>query len=138
MARYSLNLPLQLKQAAEDFLGDRASDGRLETSYPLGGRWAEIPDLVPEDVFKALRRALPILDRQFPGFAGGDAIVTAPETRASGPARVLRDPDTRQATGVLDLYPVGEGAGYAGGIVSAAVDGLKSADAIIRRFAQPR
>ena len=92
------------------------------------------------DVFvlaKALRVALPALDKQFPGFAGPDGLVAAPESRASSPVRIARDPDTRQAIGLGNLYPVGEGAGYAGGIVSAAIDGLRSAEAVVRRFARP-
>ncbi len=65
-------------------------------------------------------------------------MITAPETRASAPVRVVRDPATRQAVQTRNLYPIGEGAGYAGGIVSAAVDGIKTADAIVRHFAPPR
>ena len=116
----------------------RPSDGKLDTSYPLGGQWAEIAGIIPDTVGEALRRALPMLDRRFAGFAGPEGLITGPETRASGPVRVVRDPVTRQAIGTDNLYPVGEGAGYAGGIVSAAVDGIKAADAIVRRFAPLR
>ncbi|MGD2111313.1 MAG: FAD-dependent oxidoreductase, partial [Phycisphaerae bacterium] len=125
-------------QRPEDFLEGRQSDGQLETSYPLGGQWVQIASLVPESVTAALHRALPMLEYKFPGFAGPDGLITAPETRASGPVRLLRDPTTRAAVGIENLFPVGEGAGYAGGIVSAAVDGIKSADRIIRTYAQPR
>lgn len=125
-------------QRAGDFLEGRGSDGSLEVSYPLGGQWADISRLVPDSVVSALRRALPMLERNFPGFSGEDAMITAPETRASGPIRVIRDPATRQALQTRNLYPIGEGAGYAGGIVSAAVDGLKTADAIVRHFARPQ
>jgi len=118
-------------QRAVDFLEGRASDGTLETSYPLGGRWTDIRSVIPPTVAEALHRALPMLDKKFPGFAGGDAMIAAPETRASAPVRVLRDPVTRQAVETAHLYPVGEGAGYAGGIISAAVDGIKSADVIM-------
>ncbi len=125
-------------QRAGDFLAGRLSDGTIETSYPLGGAWASIEALVPAAVSAALRAALPQLGAKMPGFAGPDAIVTAPETRASSPLRILRDPQTREATATANLYPVGEGAGYAGGIVSAAVDGIKSADAIMERYAPVR
>lgn len=125
-------------QRPVDFLEGRRSDGRLETSYPLGGQWAQIADLVPETVTDALRRALPMLEQKFAGFAGPEGLITAPETRASGPARIVRDPATREAEGLAGLYPVGEGAGYAGGIVSAAVDSIKSADMIIGTYAPPR
>jgi hypothetical protein len=125
-------------QRACDFLGGRVSDGNLEVSYPLGGRWVDLRPLIPEVVVTALHRALPMLDSRLSGFAGADAIVTAPETRASAPVRILRDAPSREAVATAQLYPVGEGAGYAGGIVSAAVDGLKTADAIMARYAPPR
>jgi hypothetical protein len=128
----SYRLPVQ---RASDFLGNRASDGQIETSYPLGGEWAEISALIPDVVGHAIRRALPILAEKFCGFAGEEGIVAAPETRASAPFRMIRDPTTRQAVNTANLYPVGEGAGYAGGIVSAAIDGVKTADAIIRYYA---
>ncbi len=124
-------------QRTSDFLHGRPSDGQLETSYPLGGKWTDITPLIPETVVAALRQALPRLDEKFPGFAGKDALITVPETRVSGPARILRDPNSRQAPSTANLYPVGEGAGYAGGIVSTAVDGIKTADAIIRHYAPP-
>ncbi|MCH9058818.1 MAG: hypothetical protein IIB55_09345 [Planctomycetes bacterium] len=125
-------------QRAEHYLAGRASDGTLETSYPLGGHWTSIRDLIPKPAAEALARGLVLLDKKFPGFAGPDAIVTAPETRASAPFRILRDPRTFEAPAAAGLFPVGEGAGYAGGIVSAAVDGIKAADLIIERYAPPR
>ena len=125
-------------QRASDYLGGKESDGKLDTSYPLGGQWCAIGGLIPEALDAALRRALPTLERKFPGFAGDDGLITVPETRASSPVRLTRDAASRQAVGVASLYPVGEGAGYAGGIISAAVDGMKSADAIIKHYAPPR
>jgi hypothetical protein len=121
-------------QRAADYLADRASDGTLETSYPLGGRWSAVREVLPGFVAEAVARGLEILDRRLPGFAGSHALVTAPETRASAPFRIDRDATTRMSTTVQDLYPIGEGAGYAGGIISAAIDGLKTADALIRRY----
>ncbi len=125
-------------QRAGDFLSSRASDGTLDTSFPLGGSWSNIRAVIPENVAVALQRALPMWERKFPGFAGEAALITAPETRASAPIRIARDVDSRECIAVAGLYPVGEGAGYAGGIVSAAVDGMKSAHAVIRRYAPPR
>lgn len=125
-------------QRAPDFLQERSSTGQLDTSYPLGGAWADVRSLIPREVADALRQALPILDKKFTGFAGGASLITAPETRASAPIRIVRDPITRQAVQTAQLYPIGEGAGYAGGIISAAVDGIKTADAVMARFAPPR
>ena len=125
-------------QRASDFLADRKSDGVLETSYPLGGQWVDLREIVPRFVHTAVKRALSILDAQLPGFAGSEGLVTAPETRASAPFRIVRDPATRESVGASNLYPAGEGAGYAGGIVSAAADGIKTADVIIARYAPLR
>ncbi len=125
-------------QRATDFLANRLSQGELSVSYPLGGQWADIRALVPQEVGSALERALPMLDKKMPGFAGPEAIITAPETRASSPVRMVRDKETRQSVSAEGLYPIGEGAGYAGGIVSAAVDGIRSADAIISKYATPK
>ncbi len=122
-------------QRAADFLKGKASDGHLETSYPLGGQWADIRQFIPGEVASALKRGLRMLTRRMRGFAGKYAIIVAPETRASTPVRVLRGPTTRQATRTANLYPIGEGAGYAGGIVSSAVDGLKTAGLIISEYA---
>lgn len=125
-------------QRASDFLRERSSDGALETSFPLGGSWCDIRTVIPETVTAALGKALPMWQRKFPGFSGEQAMITAPETRASAPVRIVRDADSRESLTVAGLYPVGEGAGYAGGIVSAAVDGMKTAQTIIRRYAAPR
>ncbi len=122
-------------QRAPDFLAGRPSQGTLTTSYPLGGQWTDIRDIVPPEVVRAIEQTLPILDRRMPGFAGAEALITAPETRVSSPVRLIRDAERRTAQGIDNLYPAGEGAGYAGGIVSAAIDGIRTADAIIRRYA---
>jgi len=124
-------------QRAKDFLDGQDSDGEINTSYPLGGMWCDIRSVIPAEVAAALRRALPMLEEKFPGFSGAEALIGGPETRASAPIRVLRDPATREAVETAGRYPVGEGAGYAGGIISAAVDAIKSADAIVARFAPP-
>lgn len=121
-------------QRASDFVAGRASEGTLKTSFPLGGQWADLRQILPARVVESLGRAIAQLDRRLPGFGGPEGLVTAPETRASGPIRLTRDRTTRESTTVADLYPVGEGAGYAGGIISAAIDGLKSAEALIARY----
>ncbi|MEE9296262.1 MAG: hypothetical protein V3W34_15050 [Phycisphaerae bacterium] len=122
-------------QRASDFLAGRPSDGPCETSYPLGGQWTDIRSLVPAEVGVSVERALRILELKMPGFASAEAVIAAPETRVSAPVRFLRDSVRRTAKGIDNLYPAGDGAGYAGGIISAAVDGIKSADAVIRRYA---
>ncbi len=124
-------------QRACDFVQNRASDGKLETSYPLGGQWADLWKVLPPWTAEAIARGIEQLGRRLPGFGGPDALVAAPETRASGPVRMVRDPQTRESISTRNLYPVGEGAGYAGGIISAAVDGLKSAEAVVNRYAPP-
>ncbi len=124
-------------QRACDLLAGRGSDGALHTTFPLGGRWADLRTILPPVVAEALARGLRQLDAMMPGFAGPEALLTAPESRASGPVRIPRDPVSRQARSCAGLYPVGEGAGYAGGIVSAACDGLKTAEALIARYAPP-
>ena len=94
----------------------------------------EISGVFPEFVQNALRAALSDFDRRIKGFACDDAILTAPETRTSSPVRMPRNPETFIAEGFDNIYPCGEGAGYAGGITSAAVDGMKTALAIIKRY----
>jgi len=121
-------------QRCTDFLADRASDGKLETSYPLGGRWTQLRQILPPNLISALCRGIRQLDRKMPGFAGPDAIITAPETRASAPIRIVRGRESRESISIAGLYPIGEGAGYAGGIISAAIDGIRSAEGIIRTY----
>ncbi len=91
--------------------------------------------MIPQEVARALGQGLRLLEARLPGFAGQEAVVVAPETRASAPVRIVRHPQTRQAVQTENLYPVGEGAGYAGGIVSSAIDGLKTANVIIEQYA---
>ncbi len=125
-------------QGAADFLKKRRTSALPPCSYPRGLVLAEIADLVPPIVLEALERGLPILDRKWRGRFLAQATLVGPEARGSSPIRMPRDPRTRESPGVTGLYPVGEGAGYAGGIVSAAVDGLRTASAIIARYAPLR
>jgi len=125
-------------QRGDDFLADRLSDGALTTSYPLGGQWTAIRGILPDFAIEGIRQALRDLDARLPGYAGAECLVTAPETRASAPVRIPRDTATRECGGVRGLFPIGEGAGYAGGIMSAAADGIATAEAVMRRWAPAR
>jgi len=89
--------------------------------------------LYPREVTTAIRESLFRFNKQLPGFAGPQALIHAPEARTSSPVRVDRDSETLASVSMDGLYPIGEGAGYAGGIVSAAVDGLAAADALLAR-----
>jgi uncharacterized protein len=122
-------------QRAEDFLAGRSTRDIPANSYPRGCVAAEIGQLVPPLVTKALQHGLPIMDKRWHGRFIPEATLVGPEARGSAPVRILRDSIHRQTPGIEGLYPVGEGAGYAGGIVSAAVDGLRSAKAIVARYA---
>lgn len=116
-------------QTVGDFLG---SSGKLTTepTYRPDVTWTPICEVLPEFVTDAMREAITELDKKLRGFADSGAVLTAPETRSSSPVRILRDDKTLQSE-IKGLYPCGEGAGYAGGITSAAVDGIKIAEAIV-------
>lgn len=122
-------------QRVEDYLANRPTVGVPANSYPRGAVTAALADLVPPQVNEALRHGLPIMDRRWRGRFLTGATLVGPESRGSAPVRILRDDATRATPGWEGLYPVGEGAGYAGGIVSAAVDGLRSAMAIVGKYA---
>jgi len=121
-------------QRAGDFLAGRKTRGLPACSYPRGLVLADIAELVPSVVLQSLQNGLPILDRKWRGRFLKDATLVGPEARGSCPVRIQRDDATRQSPGIEGLYPVGEGAGYAGGIVSAAVDGLRTALAVMKRY----
>ena len=118
-------------QRVGDFLNHQPSQGpgSVKPTYRPGVHWCDLHDVLPEKFTSAIAKALPMLDKKLSGFASEDAVLTGPETRSSSPVRILRD-ETRQSM-VRGLYPTGEGAGYAGGIMSAAVDGILSAEALI-------
>ncbi len=119
-------------QLLGDFLAGAPSDGpcRVEPTYPLGVAWTELDGLLPEHIVETLRAGIPVLDRRLHGFANPEAVLTGVETRSSSPVTVIRDAGCR-GMNVPGFYPCGEGAGYAGGIMSAAADGLRCADAVI-------
>ena len=102
----------------------------MRPTYHPGVTWTALKDCLPDYVTDTLRGALPVLDRKLHGFAHPDGVLTGVETRSSSPVRIVRD-ETYQST-LRGLYPCGEGAGYAGGIVSAAVDGIRVAEAVAR------
>lgn len=110
--------------------GDEAKIGAVEPTVKPRTVFAEFTDIYPDFITDSLKAALPLLDNKINGFAKGDAILTAPETRSSSPVRILRD-QNGQSQSTAGIYPCGEGAGYAGGIMSAAVDGIKIAECII-------
>ena len=121
-------------QRADDFLAGRSTDRPGKTSYSFGTCPGRIDALLPSRARDAIAAALLRFDRQIPGFAGPEGLLVGLESRSSGPIRLPRDRASLVATGFDNLYPVGEGAGYAGGIMSAAIDGARAA----RRFLQAR
>jgi uncharacterized FAD-dependent dehydrogenase len=122
-------------QWGRDFLAGRLSSSAPPSSYPRGVVSADLPAVLPPIVAKGVRDGLPRMDRAWRGKFLPEAVLVGPEARGSSPVRIDRDDVTRESPGVAGLYPVGEGAGYAGGIVSAAVDGLRTARAIIGKYA---
>jgi uncharacterized FAD-dependent dehydrogenase len=124
-------------QTARDFLEGRISTNPPAASYPRGVVSADLREVLPPVVAEAVREGLPSMDRRWQGRFLPVALLAGPEARGSAPVRIVRDQHTRVSPGVAGLYPVGDGAGYAGGIVSAAVDGLRSARAIIAEYARP-
>ncbi|MGB8338940.1 MAG: hypothetical protein WCD07_07810 [Burkholderiales bacterium] len=123
------NAPAQL---VGDFVARKASTvlGSVVPSYKPGVALGELDSCLPEYAIAAIREALPAFDKQIKGYFLHDAILTGVETRTSSPIRITRDEVTFQSLNTRGLYPAGEGAGYAGGILSAAIDGIKVAEAV--------
>ncbi len=124
-------------QRLEDFLRGRPSTGfdKVLPSYQPGVRPTDLAGALPAYAIEAIREALPAFERQIHGFAMPDAVLTGVETRTSSPLRITRGRDL-QSLNVKGLYPAGEGAGYAGGIMSAGVDGIEVAEAVGRALLQ--
>ena len=118
-------------QTVGDFLAGRASTGAMgvEPSYKPGVVWTDLHQVLPVKITRALAEALPQMEQNLKGFAAPEAVLTAPETRSSSPVRILRGEDHQ--SDLRGLYPAGEGAGYAGGIMSAAIDGIMAAEALL-------
>ena len=119
-------------QKVADFLAGVPSSrgGEVEPAYRPGVVWGDIREVLPEKVWRTMLRAIPELGKKAAFFNDGEAVLTAPETRSSSPVRILRGGDMC-ALNMQGVYPCGEGAGYAGGITSAAVDGIRCAEAVI-------
>jgi len=124
-------------QTIGDFLDGRPTKelGSVPSSYEPGITPADLRDCLPPFVVATLREAIPAIERTLRGFALPDAVLVGVETRSSSPLRITRDPETHESISTPGLYPAGEGAGYAGGIISAAVDGMRVAETILRRGA---
>ena len=115
-----------------DFLEGRpsAGAGSVRPTYLPGVHWCDLHEVLPPLITDNLKKGILDLDKRLKGFADPDAVLTGPETRSSSPVRIVRD-ETGQAP-LTGLYPAGEGAGYAGGIMSAAVDGMEAAEAVLK------
>lgn len=120
-------------QRLVDFLARRASTSLPASSYHPGIVSHPLDDLFPDFIAASLREGIADIGGRLHGFLHPDAVLVAAETRTSAPVRILRDPKTFESPSLAGLYPVGEGAGYAGGIVSAAIDGVRAAAAILCR-----
>lgn len=118
-------------QTSADFLKGQKSTslGNVSPTYPIGVTLSDLGGLFPDFITHSLRQGITLLDRKIKGFALPDAVLTAVESRSSSPVRILRSDDFQSS--VRGLYPCGEGAGYAGGIMSAAVDGIRVAEHIL-------
>lgn len=127
-------------QRAADFVAGNApaAGETVETSYKRGSIAADLSRVVPPPILRALREGLPAIDAKWGGKFLEDAVLVGPEMRGSSPVRIDRDHASFQSPAVAGLYPIGEGAGYAGGIVTAAVDGLRAARALVRTASPAR
>jgi uncharacterized FAD-dependent dehydrogenase len=110
----------------------------VHPSYQPGVRFGTLEGCLPAFVLEAIREALPLFERRIRGFAMDDALLTGVETRTSSPLRLPRDKTTLECCNTPGLYPAGEGAGYAGGILSAAIDGIKVAEQVALAITRPR
>jgi hypothetical protein len=121
-------------QRVGDFLAGRPTRelGEVLPSYKPGVSLTDLSTALPDYAIGAIREALPMFDRQIRGFAMHDAMLTGVETRTSSPVRIRRNEEDYQSLNTRGLFPAGEGAGYAGGILSAAVDGIRVAEAVAR------
>ncbi len=117
-------------QCLKDFIENKVSIDFPRSSYQPGIVSVNLNDILPEFIARRLRQAFIDFDKKMPGFITNDAVLHAPESRTSSPIQIPRDPETCQHPDLIGLYPCAEGAGYAGGIISAALDGMKCVDAI--------
>ncbi len=127
------NAPIQ---TIGDFINNETTTelGSVLPSYSVGVTLANLRSVFSESINEAFLEALPKMGSKLAGFDADDAIITGVESRSSSPVRIIRNGDTLQSATFNHLYPAGEGAGYAGGIVSAAIDGIKIADIILEQL----
>lgn len=117
-------------QRVGDFLGAESnSEYTVEPTYKPNVTWVNLDEVFPKFITDSMREGIVLMDNKLHGFADSGAVITGPETRSSSPVRIIRDKKTMQSN-IKGLYPCGEGAGYAGGIMSAAVDGIKIAEMV--------
>ncbi|MDD5613333.1 MAG: hypothetical protein PHF75_09845, partial [Gallionella sp.] len=123
-------------QLVGDFLTGRPSTafGEVQPSYTPGVHLTDLASALPDYAITAIREAIPAFAKKIKGFDLADAVLTGVETRTSSPVRIKRNSDDLQSINTRGLYPAGEGAGYAGGIMSAAVDGIEIAEAVARNI----
>ncbi|HEY0771032.1 MAG TPA: FAD-binding protein, partial [Sphingobacteriaceae bacterium] len=119
-------------QRMVDFAENRLSNDLPANSYLPGTKSADLSEVLPGLVYKRLKKALPVFGKKMKGYFTNEAILVGVESRTSSPVRIPRDKETMQHPQVKGLFPCGEGAGYAGGIVSAAIDGMNCAEAVFR------
>ena len=121
-------------QRVEDFLQGRKTEefGRVKPTYKPGVKGADLNEILPNFVAETMKEAIVELDKKLKGFADKDAVLTGVETRSSSPVQIVRNKETLNSVNVQGLYPCGEGAGYAGGIMTSAIDGLKCAVEILK------
>ena len=119
-------------QLVGDFLAGRKTGehGEVTPSYKPGVTYCDLSEMLPDYAIEAIREAIPAFEKKIKGFSMKDAILTAVETRTSSPIQISRDKETLQSVNTKGLFPAGEGAGYAGGILSAGIDGIKIAEAM--------
>jgi uncharacterized FAD-dependent dehydrogenase len=117
-------------QRMTDFINGKISNSLPATSYLRGVHSVDINEVLPEFISKTLREGFKSFGKKMKGYLTEEAIIVAPESRTSSPVRIPRDQEKLHHPQIKNLYPCGEGAGYAGGIVSAAMDGIKVAHAI--------
>ncbi len=126
---YSVGKGLPVSENLGSFLGNGRSNGSVTPTVKTGVTFGKIDEVLPQFITDSLKEGIVLFDRKLKGFADPSAVLTAPETRSSSPVKIVRNEQGQGS--ILGLYPCGEGAGYAGGITSAAVDGLKTAERII-------
>jgi uncharacterized FAD-dependent dehydrogenase len=121
-------------QRMVDFVNNRFSSDLPKNSYIPGTKSADLTSVLPDFIYKRLQKALPAFGKKMNGYFTNEAILVGVESRTSSPLRIPRDKESLEHPQISGLFPCGEGAGYAGGIVSAAIDGMNCAEAVFRKI----